>query len=124
MSTVKAPSKVTHAEFIATLIERFGEHPSKWAFVCPSCGDVATGDDFREALIEHPRIRRDGTTTEAAHILGQECIGRTLGALSVSDDEWTGRGCTWVAYGLFRGPLFVELDGHEVPSFHIAEVSA
>lgn len=115
------PDTITHAAFIATLTERFGESPADWAFVCPSCGDVATGGDFRAALKEHPRERRGGKVT-ASDLLGQECIGRTLGALGVRADEWKGRGCDWCAYGLIGGPLGVELpDGRVVRSFQIAE---
>lgn len=110
---------ITHAEFLATLRERFGPDPADWAFECPSCGDVATGDDFKAALAEHPRTRR-GEPVNAADILGQECIGRTLGALS--REEYHGRGCDWCAYGLIGGPLGVEMpDGRVVRSFTIAQ---
>lgn len=111
---------ITHAEFIATLTERFGPSPADWAFTCPACGDVATGADFKAALAEHPRTRRDGSEVNAADRLGQECIGRTLGALS--REPYHGRGCDWCAYGLIGGPLGVEMpDGRIVRSFRIAE---
>src|SRR5665811_1536908 len=106
---------LTHKQFIATLTERFGPSPYDWAFVCPNCGDIATGADFRTALAEHPR----GTVT-ASGVMGQQCIGRTLGALSGPASKWKGRGCDWVAGGLFSGPTFVQVDDHYVPSFAIA----
>lgn len=119
---------VTHEEFLTTLRERFGESPANWAFVCPQCGDVATGADIRTALADHPRERRKGELVTASDILGQECIGRTLGALTMPAEAWEaevragrGRGCDWCAYGLFRGPLIVTMpDGNEMAAFRIA----
>lgn len=112
---------ITHAEFLATLRERFGDSPADWAFVCPACKDIATGADFfRAALEAHPRERR-GKPVNAAELLGQECIGRALGALLVQSDKYKGRGCDWCAYGLIGGPLGVEMaDGSVVRSFNIA----
>jgi len=101
-------------EWLAILTARFGESPEGWAFICPHCGDVATGRDMRAALIERPRGE-----TVASDILGQECIGRTLGALSKKEKQWDARrkkgevrGCDWAAYGLFRGPDVIT---YEVP---------
>lgn len=120
-------TRMTHAEFLATLTERFGIDAANWAFVCPNCKDIATGADLKAALEEHPRTRRDGSTTSASQILGQECIGRTLGALAWAGDQWDrkreageSRGCDWAAYGLFRGPLIVDTEHGEIPSFEIA----
>lgn len=112
---------ISQQELLDRLTERFGPDPTDWAFVCPHCGDVATGGDFRAALADHPRTNRDGSPTTASGIMGQECIGRTLGALSGSADDWAGRGCDWCAYGLFGGPLGVVLpNGKVARSFHVA----
>lgn len=126
---VKPEDAFTHERFLSTLRERFGEHARNWAFACPNCGDVATGLDFRAALADHPRTRRDGEPVIASDIMGQQCIGRTLGALTKG--EYTGRGCDWAAGGLFSGPIYVELPptGEEseprwVPSFRIAPANA
>lgn len=98
-------------QWLRTLCDRFGDDPMNWAFVCPSCADVATGQDFRTALGSHPRQRGDGSAVTASDVLGRECIGRTV----------PDRGCDWAAYGLFRGPEFVSLpDGTEVPCFAMA----
>lgn len=127
-------TRITHEEFIATLTERFGDNPNDWAFVCPLCGDVATGADMKQALADHPRVSRDGEPMNAAQILGQECIGRTIGALSktTTAEEWNARreagevrGCDWAAYGLFGGPLTVVMgDGSELRAFRPATRTA
>lgn len=116
--------KLTQAELFAELTERFGPDPLDWAFQCPSCGDVATGYDFRAALAEHPGAHR-GERVIATDIFGQECIGRTLGALDKDGPKYTGRGCNFAAYGFIPGPWAVELpDGEEMRIFPIAPAPA
>ena len=39
----------TQAELVAEARARFGDQPRAWAFVCPSCDDVATAQDFIDA---------------------------------------------------------------------------
>jgi hypothetical protein len=114
MSTATDYRKLTQAELLAEARTRFGDDPLKWAFICPSCGDIANGTDFSQALAERPRTNRAGETVIASDVVGQECIGRTLGALEKSDDEYTGRGCTWTAYGLFSGPWDIALPNGRV----------
>lgn len=121
MSTTTDYRKLTQAELLAEARDRFGADPLKWAFVCPSCGDIANGEDFRQALAEHPRTNRSGETVIASDVVGQQCIGRTLGALEKSDDEYTGRGCTWTAGGLICGPWEIALpNGRTAYSFPLA----
>lgn len=118
-TTAFAHRKLTQAELVAEARERFGDDPMKWAFQCPSCKDIATGLDFRDALAEHPRRHmRSGEDVIASDLLGRECVGRTLGALT---DGYTGRGCNWAAYGLFPGPWTIEMpDGRSVHGFPLA----
>jgi hypothetical protein len=112
---------LTQAELVAEATERFGKDPLNWAFQCPSCGDIATGTDFSEALAEHPRKHRTGAEVIASDVVGQECIGRTLGALRKGHGKYTGRGCDWAAYGLFGGPWTVALpDGRTMHAFPLA----
>lgn len=102
--------KMTQEELHAEMTARFGDDPRNWAFICPNCKDVTTAQDFKDAGADPNRI-------------GQECIGRHLGVLRRDQPPggYQGRGCDWVAYGLFRGPMFVILpDGREIPSFKIA----
>ncbi len=99
---------LTQTELLAEAKERFGDDVLNIAFQCPVCGDVAKIGDFKH---------------EDRGRAGQECIGRSLGALLVRPPaKWEGRGCDWAAYGLFSGPWTVVFpDGHEVSSFPLAD---
>lgn len=114
----------TQAELREELIKRFGNDWRTWAFVCPSCGDVATGADFEAELHKFGLEDADGRVSVERY-LGQQCIGRVMGCLSGSMTAWRaagGRGCDWVAFGLFRGPeVVVRPDGKEIYSFRIAD---
>jgi hypothetical protein len=114
--------KLTQAELVAEAKERFGDDPMKWAFRCPSCNDVASGEDFRKALHEHPQTNlRTDEPVIASDVVGKECIGRTLGALNKG---YKGRGCDWAAYGLFAGPWEVVLpNGRSMHAFPLAAIS-
>jgi hypothetical protein len=110
--------KRTQQELCDELRARFGEDPKRWAFICPSCSDIATAADFRAALDEAGRADE-----KASRHLGQVCIGRISGALKREQPRggYPGRGCDWAAFGLFHGPEFVVMpDGRELPSFAIA----
>lgn len=103
--------KLTIAELVDEAKARFGADPMDWAFRCPNCGDVATIRDFPDDMRER---------------IGQECVGRHLGALEGSGTKdgrgRADRGCNWVAYGLFRGPWIVTMpDGAELASFPLAD---
>ena len=56
----------------------FGKDPENWRFKCPSCGNIATGQEFKDA----------GQDPDSMYC---ECIGRHV----------KGKGCNWAAYGLF-----------------------
>lgn len=120
MSTTTDHRTLTQAELVAEAAARFGNDPLKWAFVCPSCGDIANGEDFREALAKHPRTNlRTDEPVIASDIVGKECIGRTLGALSRK--AYKGRGCDWAAYGLLGGPWTITLpNGRSMHAFALA----
>lgn len=101
---------MTQDELCEEMQHRFGPDPLKWAFVCPSCGDVATAQDFKDADADPNQV-------------GKECLGRALGVLKRQQPEggYQGRGCDWTAYGLFRGPLCITTDeGKEMWGFRIA----
>lgn len=113
--------KLTQAELVAEATQHFGGDPLNWAFLCPSCGDIANGHDFRDALAANPRKHQSGTDVIASDVVGQECIGRTLGALAKGQGKYTGRGCDWTAYGLFGGPWTITLpNGRSMHAFPLA----
>lgn len=58
---------------------RFGENFEDWKFKCPSCGNIANGQEFKEAGAE-------------PNDMYQNCIGRFNGKT---------KGCDWAAYGFF-----------------------
>jgi len=113
--------ELTQAELVKEATERFGGDPYGWAFQCPACGDVASGADFREAL-----ARKERKNATVSDVLGQECIGRLLGALEGGPSKDGGRsraerGCDWCAYGLFPAPWTVKLpDGKTISCFPLA----
>lgn len=56
---------MTEAEFKTIGVERFGPDPMKFKFICPSCGHVASAEDYKAA----------GAPATA---VGFSCIGRWL----------------------------------------------
>jgi hypothetical protein len=107
---------LTRAELVAEATARFGVDPYSWAFLCPNCGDVATAADFKAAGADPNQV-------------GQECLGRHLGALSGPPTTDSGksiatRGCDWSAYGLFSGPWTITLpNGNTASAFPLAQAS-
>ncbi|WP_420123882.1 VVA0879 family protein [Nakamurella sp.] len=95
MTTTTAYRKLTQDELMAEARERFGPDPMRWAFRCPSCGDVASLQDFKDA-------------GGSPGLAGQQCIGRELARLTgeavTKPMPSSTRGCGWVAYGLISGP--------------------
>lgn len=121
MSDIFNHRKLTQQALLDEARARFGDDVQTWAFICPSCQDVACANDFRAALKEHPRTHKDGSPVEIHELLGKECIGRTLGALRKDAGPYTGRGCNWTAYGLFQGPWEVVMpDGNSMWGFPLA----
>ena len=74
---------------------RFGPDPENWKFICPACGRVNTGQEFKDA----------GAEPDSMYC---ECIGRY--------DK--SKGCNWAAYGLFD-ICTIEVAGN--PVFDFAE---
>lgn len=92
--------KYTKTEWLAEGKRRFGTNFEDYKFVCPRCGRVNTGKEFREA----------GAEPNAMYC---ECIGRY--------DE--SKGCDWAAYGLFD-ICTVEVDGQPVFDFADTETKS
>lgn len=74
--------QLTWQELLEEAVRRFGPDDANWAFWCPSCGDIATKQEWRDA-----------TGDPETPYPGQECIGRVV----------AGRGCKRTAYGLICG---------------------
>lgn len=92
-----ADGRYTKDEWLAEGERRFGPYHEDWKFVCPKCGNVASGQDFKRA----------GAKPNAMYC---ECIGRYL----------KHKGCDWAAYGLFD-ICTVHVDGQPVFEFAPAD---
>lgn len=97
--TEKLP-ELTHAEWLAEAVRRFGKDPKGWRFVCPSCGYVASGREW---------IDRD-----APDMVAFSCVGRLVGNGKEMGDK-TGGPCNYAGGGLFRlNPQAIKMDDGEV----------
>lgn len=80
---------------------RFGPDKMKWRFVCPSCGHVASVEDWKNA----------GAPEGAVAF---SCIGRYTGAGGENFGKLNGGPCNYAGGGLFKlNP--VQVDGGEEP---------
>ena len=94
--------------------ELFGDDANFWRFVCPSCGQVQTRQDFLN-LGMHPR--------QVDQFLAYSCIGRW----NVKDrelvvdfcEETQGAGCTFAGGGLYNISPYtiIVTDGEDRPTF-------
>ena len=100
--------RYTHAEWMAETRRRFGDDAMHWAFVCPSCGHVATVKDWMDA---------GASEGEAAF----SCIGRRMPNPKRLGEK-TGP-CNYAGGGLFHlNPVIVVFpDGKERETFDFAE---
>ncbi len=104
------PITMTQDEWLAEAHRRFGPHPVDWRFVCPACGNEASGREFKEA----------GAKPDAMRC---ECIGRHTDGRSAMHETGPGP-CDYAGYGLFRlSPLRVTAeDGAVIHSFAFGAV--
>lgn len=104
--------KQTYEEWIAEGRELFGKDFIDWKFVCPACGRVSSGWDFKEAGGE-------------PNDMYQCCIGRLNGNMRPSSKALDGNGCDWCAFGLLKtlgkGRIVVK-DDQEIEVFDFAPV--
>lgn len=93
--------------------KRFGDNYAEWKFLCPACGHVASGQDFKEVAAK-------------PNDMYQGCIGRHNGKGKNPDKDDNENGCNWAAFGLFgtmgKGRIIIAEDGAEVEVFDFAEV--
>ena len=93
----------------------FGDNIDDWAFVCPACGKISKGIEFKMAGAKQNDIY-------------STCIGRhnSVNATRNADGSIIkGYGCNWAAYGLLstlgKGDIVVTENGEEVEVFKFAE---
>lgn len=75
-----------HADWLAEARRRFGDNALDWRFVCPFCGNVASGRDWKDA----------GGDPQRSYV---ECIGRLIGAKGGLNRDRE-QPCDWAAFGL------------------------
>jgi hypothetical protein len=101
--------KKTLKEWQEEMKSRFGSR-EEVAFICPSCGKIATVKDHIDA----------GGESDYAP---QQCIGRVNGKGDRNGKD-QGFGCNWAAYGflgtLGKGRIVIMPDGKEVEVFDFA----
>lgn len=112
--------KYTLKEWRAEAENRFGSNTEAWRFVCPACGRINTGREFRELDAE-------------PNDMYQTCIGRHNGKGAEGAKHKPGTpppefGCNWAAFGLLgtlgKGDVVVTDEGKEVEVFSLAEKEA
>lgn len=88
---------MTYQEWHDKGVKLFGEDKMKWAFVCPSCGHIATVQDYHDA----------GAPVSA---LAYSCVGRWQEKRAEALQGPGSGPCNYAGGGLFRlNP--VEVDG-------------
>ena len=108
---LECPAKTyTEKEWKERAVALFGQDHMKWRFVCPSCGHIATVQDWKNAGASEGEV-------------GFSCVGRHLGAGDESTFKNSGGPCNYAGGGLFRiNPVLVKTsNGDEVSMFDFAE---
>lgn len=101
MKTIPELKKaITLEEWKVEGIRRFGPDQMTWRFVCPSCGHIASVQDYKDVGAEESAV-------------AFSCIGRWLPSRS---DAFSGQEgpCNYAGGGLFRiSPVRIEGKGDE-----------
>lgn len=108
MATAVVRVTMTHEEWKAEAVRRFGPDMSTWRFVCPVCG--------------HTYSVAEGDAANMQGAIGFSCIGRYVGA---KRDALGGNGagpCNYAGGGLFKlNPVTVVMpDGDEITAMAFA----
>ena len=99
-----------HSEWLAEAIKRFGPDRHKWKFKCPSCGHIASAQDWKDAGASEGEI-------------AFSCIGRHTMAGNKNTFAGKGGPCNYAGGGLLRlNPVPVQFDGRTIDVFDFAEV--
>lgn len=111
MATIelKQARRVTVDEWRAEGARRFGTDQMQWRWKCPSCGHVASTQDYKDAGAK-------------SSMVGFSCIGRSL---PKCNEAFGGPGsgpCNYAGGGLIGlNPITVIVDGKEVAMFEFAD---
>ena len=98
---LNSESIINYEDWLTELKNRFGNDAKKWAFKCPSCGNIQTAQDFIDNGIDSPENK-----------VYFNCIGRY-----VKD-----KGCNWSLGGLLQiNKVSVMKDAQIFPVFEMAE---
>lgn len=99
---------MAHAEWVAEGTRRFGADHMKWRFVCPSCGHVASVQDWKDAGASEGEV-------------AFSCVGRHTGAGGELAFRKQGGPCNYAGGGLFRlNPVMVLTPDGVRPCFAFA----
>ncbi len=100
---------MTHKEWNEEAIKRFGPDPKKWKFICPSCGYIASVQEWKDAGASDGEI-------------AFSCIGRRLRSEKTIFDK-TGGPCNYTGGGLLGlNPVTVMFeDNTTMDAFAFAE---
>lgn len=87
--TQGGPSTMTVEEWRAEGERRFGADQMKWRFLCPSCGNEVSAEDYKKAAAPETAV-------------AFSCVGRWMPATTATIFE-KGKGfCNYAGGGLFR----------------------
>lgn len=105
--------RLTLEEWMAEGTRRFGQDMFHWKFVCPSCGNVQTPEDFRQH-------KDRGATPDSARF---NCIGRYVADRKVYQMCEGGQPCNYTSGGLFNiAPwTVINAEGKDQSCFAFAE---
>jgi hypothetical protein len=100
-------SELTYDEWVVEGTRRFGADRMQWRFVCPSCGYVASGQDWKDAGAPEGAI-------------GYSCVGRYTGSEKKLFDR-SGGPCDYAGGGLIGlNPVRVAVGGKAYDVFAFA----
>jgi len=100
---------MTRDEYIQEAQRRFGPDPMNWKFVCPSCGYIASTQDWKNAGAPETAV-------------GFSCVGRWTGASGDKTFRKQGGPCDYAGGGLI-GLNPVEVVDEDGKTYHMFELA-
>lgn len=101
--------RISYDQWSSEGARRYGDDRMAWRFVCPSCGHVATPDDWQKA-----------GASEGA--IAFSCVGRWSGVNKQAFAREGNGPCNYAGGGLFRiNPVLIDRDGREHSVFDFAD---